>query len=268
MTSIMVWFDSDIPTKERYRLIRDIGFDGTLLWWGDSPSSAPGDYLLHPQMARNAGLYVENAHIPFKDFNGINNLWLDNLDGAALAEHLMQCIAECTEHEIPTIVMHLTQNGNLPEAGTHGPDRIRRLVDSAERLNVNIALENLKTTSDLDYVLGQIDSPRLGFCLDSGHLNCHCPGENILERFGTRLKALHLHDNDGVNDRHLLPFDGTIDWDTLMKEIAATGYNGPTALEVVRDRGYSDMPVEEFLRQAFERATCLAGIEKGQNHGV
>ncbi|MCL1888300.1 MAG: sugar phosphate isomerase/epimerase, partial [Kiritimatiellaeota bacterium] len=110
------------------------------------------------------------------------------------------------------------------------------------------------------------DSPRLGFCFDNGHHNARDPQTaDLFARFGHRLMALHLHDNEGYltgageEDQHRLPFDGTTDWPARMRAIAATGYNGPTSLEVVHDGDHEKSP-SEFLALAFERAARLEAL--------
>lgn len=41
----------------------------------------------------------------------------------------------------------------------------------------------------------------LGFCFDTGHANLvGIDFERFITRLGHRLKALHIHDNDGVGD--------------------------------------------------------------------
>ena len=83
-----------------------------------------------------------------------------------------------------------------------------------------------------------------------------CDVCDMLSRFGNRLMALHLHDNNGVDDQHLLPYDGTTEWSVIMKKIAQADYKGAVSLEVV-NLGYEDLSPEEFLHLAFERADKL-----------
>ena len=45
----------------------------------------------------------------------------------------------------------------------------------------------------------------------------HLTGE--FARFKDRIFAVHLHDNDKNEDLHLLPFDGTIDWKRIVREL-------------------------------------------------
>ena len=42
-------------------------------------------------------------------------------------------------------------------------------------------------------------------------------GDEFKEINGDKLIALHLHDNDGISDQHLLPFDGTVNWKNIME---------------------------------------------------
>ncbi|MCL2487071.1 MAG: sugar phosphate isomerase/epimerase [Oscillospiraceae bacterium] len=256
MLTIYDWFGYEIPMKQRYRMIRQAGFDGVLLWWSEDFDR--GDYRESPALARAAGLFVEDIHTPF---DGINNLWLDNIDGEALTDCLLQCVTDCAAFEIPTMIVHLSGGENPPSYNPLGISRISRVVGKAERLGINVALENLRHVAYLDYVLNQINSPRLGFCYDSGHHNCRNPGDDMMGRHGSRLMALHLHDNDGSDDQHLLPFDGTTDWPAIMASIAGTGYTGPTALEVMNG-GYERLSPEEFLAAAFERGKRLEGMRK------
>lgn len=169
----------------------------------------------------------------------------------------MQCIADCAEFEIPTMVVHLPDK-DYP-CNALGLDRIKRITEKAEQVSVNVALENLRNLPNLAYVLEQVDSLRIGFCYDSRHHYRYYPGDDLLSMYGSRLMALHLHDNNGSYAQHGLPFDGTIDWSTTMKKIAETGYSGATAVEAM-NWDYENLSAREFLRKAFERAKRLEAL--------
>ncbi|WP_260982082.1 effector binding domain-containing protein [Paenibacillus sp. 32O-W] len=79
MITIYDWFGYELPIKERYQLIKEAGFDGVLLWWSEDFNR--NDYRSGPQIAREAGLFIENIHTPIKNQN---SLWLDNLEGEDL----------------------------------------------------------------------------------------------------------------------------------------------------------------------------------------
>jgi L-ribulose-5-phosphate 3-epimerase len=257
MITIYDWFGYELPIKERYQLIKEAGFDGVLLWWSDGfgrDCYGRNDYRNGPQTVREAGLFIENIHTPFQV---PDNLWLDNLDGEAANDCYLQCVADCAEFEIPTMVVHLPDEDNPYNALVL--DRIKRIAEKAEQLGVNVALENLWNFTNLAYVLEQVDSLRIGFCYDCAHHYRYCPGDDLLSMYGSRLMALHLHDNDGTHT-HRLPFDGTIDWSTTMKKIAETDYSGATAIEAM-NWDYEDLSAEQFLHKAFERAKKLEALK-------
>ncbi|TQI69094.1 sugar phosphate isomerase/epimerase family protein [Clostridium sp. KNHs216] len=248
MITIYDWFGYEMSIQERYRSIKQAGFDGVLMWW--SEGFGRNDYRSGPRIAREAGLFIENIHTPFQVKE---NLWLDNLNGESAADCYLQCVADCAEFEIPTMVVHLPDEDNTNS--TLVLDIINRIAEKAEQLGVNVALENLWNFTTLAYILEQVDSLRIGFCYDCAHHYRYCPGDDLLSMYGSRLMALHLHDNCG-DATHRLPFDGTIDWSVAMKKITETGYSGPTAIEAM-NWGYEDLSEDKFLFEAFERAKRL-----------
>ncbi|MDF2543390.1 MAG: xylose isomerase [Herbinix sp.] len=254
MITIYDWFGYEMPIKERYHLIKRAGFEGVLLWWSDGfgrDTYGRNDYRNGPQIAREEGLYVENIHTPVQNQN---NLWLNNLDGEALTDCYMQCVADCAEYEIPTMVVHLPDENYT--YNTLGLDRIKKITEKAEQLSVNVALENLRNLANLTYVLDQVDSERIGFCYDCGHHYRYYPDVDLLSMYGSRLMALHMHDIGGSYAQHQLPFDGPIDWSTAMKNIAEKNYTGATAIEAM-NWDYKHLSAEEFLQEAFIRAKRL-----------
>lgn len=253
MITIYDWYGYELPIKERYQLIKEAGFDGVLLWWSEGFNR--NDYRNGPQLAREAGLFIENIHTPI---HNENDLWLDNLNGEALADCYLQCVADCAEFEIPTMVVHLPGEDNPYNA--LGLDRIKRITEKAEQLGVNVALENLRNLTNVAYMLEQVDSLRLGFCYDCGHHFRFYPDIDLLSMYGSRLMAVHLHDNNGSYVQHGLPFDGTLDWTTIMRTIVETGYSGATAIEAM-NWDYEDLSAKAFLHKAFERAKRLEALK-------
>jgi len=257
MITIYDWFGYELPIKERYKLIKAAGFDGVLLWWSNGfgrDCFGLNDYRNGPRIAREAGLFVENIHTPVQNQN---NLWLDNIDGVEITECYLKCVADCSKFDIPTMVVHLPDD-KYPY-NILGLDRIKIIAERAEQLGVNVALENLRNFTNLSYVLEQVDSNRIGFCYDCCHHYNYNPDNDLLSMYGSRLMALHLHDNGGKNNQHQLPYDGTIDWSTAMKKIAETGYCGATAIEAM-NWDYSDLSAKEYLKEAFIRAKRLGAL--------
>ena len=259
--SIVDYFGYNLPPQERLRLIKEAGFGGVMLLWADYFDK---DYNLFPEYARNIGLHIENAHAPYLR---ANDLWEDSIDGQAAFDELVTCIKECAAHGIPTVVMHPenksgTETVELPQDFSIGLDRMTRLVDTAERLEISIAVENMSRLEYLDVIFKDIQSDNLGFCFDSGHWNVFTPKVDLLSLYGHKLKAVHLHDNDGIDDLHALPFSGNIDWNDITAKLAKSSYPGTAALEIGNKNFESIEDPLEFLRLAVERAKKIVDCMK------
>lgn len=259
MLSIFDWFGYRLAAQERYRLIKSAGFSSVMMLWGQQKGRGP-DYRDAPGIARAAGLSVENIHAPTI---GQHDLWQDALPGEDVAACYLQCVDDCHDLDIPTLVLHLPGDDYPPTPV--GLERLRRIVGRAEQMGVDVALENLQNTGNIAFAFEQVDSPRLGFCYDCCHHYNDTPQEDLLGLYGSRLMALHLHDNSGPSRsyciQHRLPFDGGVPWPKVMGEIVAARYKGVTALEPMY-WDYQELPPDVFLYRAFEKAKRLEEMRK------
>lgn len=171
-------------------------------------------------------------------------------------EGIRREIGYCRTVGARTLVLH---QGSL---GLHEPaDRadfleIKRLSEEAREAGVMLAIEN-KTDNlwMLDRVLDEIgDDPEetnLGVCIDVGHAHLsndagRQPVRAYLERYRAQLVHLHLHDNHGETDDHLLPGKGTIDWPDLFRTLDEIVYSGPMVLEL----HFQNEPLDEIREAA------------------
>lgn len=124
-------------------------------------------------------------------------------------------------------------NGCSPEE-IH-ESRVRALDELLKYLHgtdMVICLENIFVTApecdDLLNLINVFNSRNLGICLDTGHLNM-CSGKQaeFIKKAGAHLKALHIADNEGATDQHLMPFGkGTVEWDKVMPALKEIDYKG------------------------------------------
>jgi len=257
-----------LPMYDEYKYIKRAGFDSVMLGWRDN------NEIENVEKARNAGLLVENIHAPFTNADSI---WLDNLNGENYMKQLLTSVGDCKEYNIPTMVVHLSNEYNPPPPSSIGIKRLKRITEKAEHDNINIAFENAFALDHIRFTFDNISSQKLGFCFDSGHQNCMTPDCDLLAEFGQRLMAMHLNDNLGAHeqnkhidillyekgsiewtrqvDLHLLPFDGTIDWSKITRQLKAAQYKGAIAFEVHAFKG--KYTPEEYYTEAFNRANKL-----------
>lgn len=70
-----------------------------------------------------------------------------------------------------------------------------------------------------------------GFVWDTGHGNMYGDQEEIAESLGDRLVSWHLNDNPGNADSHLVPGEGTVDWEVVRQ--AMDTFRGPFIYELL-----------------------------------
>lgn len=250
---IYTWFGFEIPARERLEAICEAGFSAVMLnWEDDMPEMRHKEG--YADLARKLKLEIVNGHLPYE---GANDLWRDGLDGDDWMEFLIQSILSAGRSGVPVLVLHAARGTTPPPLSQIGFTRFQRLNDAAEQANVALAIENLHSLSYGMAVLDALDTPFVRACYDAGHHNCYGQDGAFLDRYGARLCAIHLHDNDGRHDQHLLPFTGTIDWPSEMTRIKKTAYRGPITLEL---GGIPELPMEEHLLAASAAADRLIAL--------
>ncbi len=140
---------------------------------------------------------------------------------------------------------------------------LQQLLPWAKEYGVIVCLENMpfpnpvSTTGDMKRVVRAVDSPFVKICLDTGH--AHVKKENIYQSVLTAaddLAALHVHDNWGNGeDRHYIPFQGSLDWDGFVKGLNEIGFNGCLSLET-----FVAMKTPEPMRE--QMRVALVGLAK------
>lgn len=138
-------------------------------------------------------------------------------------------------------------------------EALAELSSFAEKIGHKIVLETLThyetnvctTADDLREVIDKINSPALGGMCDI--VQPFAAGEpvmNYFDKLGNRIEHLHIVDNDGESDVHLIPGDGIIPLKELMWEIKARGYNKTATLELVS--AYMNEP-SLYAKRALDR---------------
>lgn len=198
--------------------------------------------------AKNAGLKFADAHSPFGPHLDMNCPIAE--DRKKLIELHKMSLACCNECEVDCITIH-SGNPRFPGVTLEENRKLIRqtleeLLPDAERYGVTICIENIWfPTNTAEELIGHCEyfkSPYLGMCYDAGHANLfrtvsddpehpvnvafdllHMQPQwpnDILEKMLPYLVTCHLHDNDGLRDRHWAPFNGNIDWEKTMKLLA------------------------------------------------
>ena len=103
------------------------------------------------------------------------------------------------------------------------------LIEPAHRAESTLIL----TVADGLRMIEEVGSERLGILLDTGHANVN--GENLAE-VAASLKGVpfhvHIDDNHGDSDAHLIPGEGKIDFAPFAKALKEISYQGFVSAEL------------------------------------
>lgn len=115
-----------------------------------------------------------------------------------------------------------------------------RLADIGKEYDVVIALENMPFVRQPWWKPAEITAFAASFrhdyvkvCLDTGHsLMMGVAPDAAVRAIGVdMLTTLHVHDNDGTADQHLVPYDGKTDWAAFIASLREIGFKGALSLE-------------------------------------
>lgn len=242
-----------VGVEETIRSIKKAGFENVFVQWYDEDWEFSQEAQI--EMCKEMGLNVIFAHL---GYHGINAIWLEGEEGERLVERYQKDIQDCKENGISLVVMHLVSRRNSPQYGEIGLERIRRITQYARKLGVKVAFENTAIRGFLEYVLENIQDDNVGMCFDSGHFHVFFDDEFNFELAKNRIFAVHLHDNDQSDDLHLLPFDGTIDWKSVIQKLEECNYSGPVTLEITYRYDYLKKSLDEFYQKGYQVGRDLA----------
>lgn len=204
------------------------------------------DVLRAGEGMRALGLRPLSFHAPFADRIDITSPD-EKIRDAAVAELLAACRA-ASLLGAENIVLH----PGPERAGRPPPEEfLHRIHHAAQSLNrvaayccetgVQLLLENMLPhllfgrVSDMMYLLGEINTCTVGTCLDTGHARLSGDLENVFRKLAGHLKMVHINDNLGDWDAHLVPGDGSIDWPWVFTELRRQPFSGGLIIEMASE---------------------------------
>ncbi len=212
------------------------------------------------EYAKSIGMNIEQGHLWLKvkicsDDNAIRILgdWFELFEAIGIKNAVLHCDPISAK---PELSKEDWLNENIRV--------IKLLAEKLEGKNLRICLENLRiicgTSKDLLKIVEGVGSDSVGICLDTGHLNL---SKEVMEtqrdfilNAKDRLWALHLNDNEGETDQHLMSFcRGNVDFKEIFAALKEIGFNGIYNFEIP---GENKAPLEirgyklDFVKKAFQ----------------
>lgn len=166
----------------------------------------------------------------------------------------------------PLVVVRTRACAGARLAGADAADAgmLRKLMDNlAPRLSASVRMAidfpgwpSLTVDQLVDF-LEDDDAPGAGVCLDAGHAALGGSAVDAAEELSGYLAGVRMHDNQGREDSHRVPWAGSVDWPAVITSCWKAGFTGPWILAPVAS---PDHGTEDVLRRAVGARTRLQGI--------
>lgn len=229
---VSTWSLLNLDVCSAIAAIGDAGFEYIELW-GEVPHAFPGwESQKRISDALSSYRMTVTVHAPFTDLNPASPF--QPVKGAV--EKTLEKFVDFTASLGATIVtVHpgsVHNEGLVEQSVVSSVTTMKKMAKAARgRLRINVENQTKghskyhfplgSTGESLDLMLAEIED--LNFTLDTGH--AHANGQNpsdLARRFASRLTEVHLSDNTGSSDDHLVPGEGTANLKSLMKDVART----------------------------------------------
>ena len=186
-------------------------------------------------VADNCGIECNQSHAPFPS----------KIVGMDYLKRAIECTAIAGGK---ICIIHPDNNASAEQ----NAEMYNELLPFAKEHGVKIATENMwnwekdaptscfaacSTSESFCKHIDVVNDPYLVACLDLGHAEMRGSGDgapNMIRALGSRLQALHIHDNDCLGDSHQIPFSMNIDFVAIAKALKDINYQGELTLEADR----------------------------------
>ena len=257
-------FEEGYPAELAVERLASLGYEGVDMgfdYWTFEGSAFLGDGYLDwakglRAKADAAGIPYTHAHAP----------------GEADSEYIGRSIEAASVLGARYLVVHPIwheKNGKTIRSKLRflqvNVDAIKEWLPKAEECGVVLLSENILWGASSDPriiadLVKKVGSDWFGWCFDVGHAHCCGYTPSVLKKCAVTPMSLHIQDNDGSGDGHLIPGDGTIDWTEFIAALRDVGYLGDCVMEAHHQSLVSpDAERDAILTRLLETAQELRG---------
>lgn len=232
--------------------LKDAGFDAANIGTGALlPPTGEWQSIVERalQDADELGIPFTDCHLPY--FSIKVNTDPDYAELCSQKMHTAMDIAKALN--VKTAVLHPNcttvrmRAYDRKEAYDAAMAHLSPFAEYAAKIGLNVIIENTRLVPGIRqshrYCQGPeelcqvADALGFGICWDFGHANlAGLKQSEALAYVGRRLKAIHIHDNNGTDDDHIAPFMGNVNWVDAMHGLALAEFEGSFNYEVGADR--------------------------------
>ena len=254
--------------------LSDAGFDGVDL--SLDQLEPDGDDILRSVLysfgnrAAATGLTIPMCHLPFFMPNPDDKAAMARFSREITCGLRMAAMLKIPDAVIHPIVRHESRRCRVLwlSENMHFLMPIREL---AGKLGITLCMENMTgkpyATHPSEAVFGSTAEDVLELaerldamvCWDFGHANLTGLCQSVeLEKLRGRVRCLHIHDNDGANDSHRIPFEcpentplgGCVDWEDAAEGLRLCEFLTTSNRCINLELKTSDLPADRSVRLA------------------
>lgn len=255
-TSLHSLLSQDFTLEQCVTICKTAGFDAmdmcfTHAKWHDAETETP-EFLNHlievRKIAEGSGLVFNQAHAPF--FKKTPTVE----DPEGCFSKIVRAMKYASVLGVKNIVVHPLQHLTYRNPGV--PEQLfelnmeyyGRLQKYCEEYGIVIAVENMfqrtsnhriirsvcATPEEFCRYMNHLDNRYFIGCLDIGHAMLTDEPVEFIRKAGHCIGALHVHDNTGFNDDHMMPYCGILDWESITDALRDAKYTGDFTFETVK----------------------------------
>jgi sugar phosphate isomerase/epimerase len=216
------------------------------------------------------GLTLSGVHAPIAGSlaNGqwggaLSNASSDNAQRQQAVRELETALQIARRIPFDTLAVHLGTPTSYSQPGDNNRASAFRSADEicrlAEPFGVRVALEvipnDISSADSLASLIERdLDAAHAGICLDFGHAHLMGDVADTIETAAEHVMATHVHDNRRRQDDHLVPYQGSINWDLALIAMQKIGYDGTYLMELA-NTSVPETVLDDArrARQRFER---------------
>lgn len=297
LSTTLEMLDGRCTYAEAIQMVAQAGFDAydmnmCKIHLIDTPIASDGyrDFARHlRQVADECGIVCNQAHAPFPTQLNKNDVY-----NQKSFDMLIRSMEVASILGAKIIVVHPIKNSSSSSAKgyTYEPFESRKqlydtnirffkeLIPYCEKFGIRIAIENMWERHPIRrdvllpaicgyaeeqvQMIRDVGSEWIVACLDIGHtLICGEKPNDAIRTLASHLKALHIHDSNGYEDSHALPYSMSADWDSILRALADVGYDGDFTFEVLAFKGYPDPLLPQAVRHMHEIGRYMVERLKG-----
>jgi len=245
--STFVYFN--YPLKEAIKRIAEAGYEGVEIW-GGRPHAYRDDLTKSElkdirSLIKGEGLEV-SAFIPAQfryptslvsPKEKVRNDSIDYIRGS------FDIAIALGTHKVTVCPGHTLFGQSLENGWELLKESLSKLIKYAQQYDITLLLEPVHkmesdlvvTVNDALKIIREVGSSNMGVLLDTGHcaVNKEALADCIKKITASKcIFHIHLDDNNGDMDEHLIPGEGKIDFIPFLKELKKINYQGFLTIEL------------------------------------